>query len=245
MPKTTSVVGYIPGSDKNLKDEIIFVGSSFDSVGDDDDIKYPSSMEAGGTALELEIARVLGSSRKRPERTVIFAFWDGTQTIDRGSKFFLEKYFKEEYRKAFYIEFKNFGPEKSKKLIVDTTNTLPKEYLAQKYIKALKKHARRNDVKVVYGKIGSPITLDTLKSDINSIIIDSEGIEDDIKTTSDNLDNIDRRRLKGPGQMVVDTVYDIVCGGIRLCTASIPISERLQVQQQVQQGDGYLQQRAA
>ncbi len=214
-PKTTSVVGYIPGSDKNLKDEIIFVGSSLDSVGDDDDIKYPASMEAGGTALELEIARVLGSSRKRPERTVIFAFWDGTQTVDRGSKFFLEKYFKEEYRKAFYIDLKNFGPEESGKLIVDTTNTLPKEYLAQKYIKALKKHARRNEVKVVYGKIGSAITLDTLNSDINSIIIDSEGIEDAIKTANDNLDSIDKKRLKGPGQMIVDTVYDIVCGGIR------------------------------
>lgn len=214
-PKSTSVVGYIQGSDESLKDEIIFVGSGIDSVGDDEFIKYPSSMEAGGAALELEIARVLGSSRKRPERTVIFAFWDGTQTIDRGSKFFLEKYFKEDYKKAFYIDLKNFGPKQSDKLIIDTTNTLPKEYLAQKYIKALKKYARKNEVKVVYGTIGSPITQDTLKSDINSIIIDSEGIEEDIKTSSDILENIDRGRLKGPGQMIVDTVYDIVCGGIR------------------------------
>jgi peptide/nickel transport system permease protein len=214
-PMSTSVVGYIPGSDKSLKDEIIFVGSSIDSVGDDEFIKYPSSMEAGGAALELEIARVLGNSRKRPKRTVIFAFWDGTQTVDRGSKYFLEKYFNEEYRKAFYIDLKNFGLKESDKLIIDTTNTLPKEYLAQKYIKVLKKYARRNEVKVVYGKIGSTITQDTLKSDINSIIIDSEGIEDDIKTANDILDNIDRGRLKGPGQMIVDTVYDIVCGGIR------------------------------
>lgn len=214
-PKTTSVVGYIQGSDASLKDEIVFVGSSFDSVGDDEFMKYPSSMEAGGAALELEIARVLGSSRKRPERTVIFAFWDGTQTTDRGSKYFLEKYFKEEFRKAFYIELKNFGFDQSKKLIVDTTNTLPKEYLAQKYIKALKRNARKNDVRIVYGKVGSPITLDTLKSDINSIIIDSEGIEDHLKTSGDNMDSIDRKRLKGPGQMIVDTVYDIVCGGIR------------------------------
>ncbi|HYF83459.1 MAG TPA: M28 family peptidase [Clostridia bacterium] len=214
-PKSTSVVGYIPGSDKSLKDEIIFVGSSFDSVGDDENIKYPSSMEAGGTALELEIARVIGSSKKRPERTVIFAFWDGTLTRDSGCMIFLEKYFKEEYKKAFYVDLKNFGFEQSDKVIIDTTNTLPKEYLAQKYIKALKKHARRNEVKVIYGKIGSPITQYTLESDINSIIIDSEGIEEDIKTANDNLDNIDRGKLKGPGQMIVDTVYDIVCGGIR------------------------------
>ncbi len=214
-PKSVSVVGYIQGTDEKLKDEFVIVGSSFDSVGDDENIKYPSSMEAGGTALELEIARVLGSSKKRPERTVIFAFWDGIQTRDRGSKNFLEKYFKEEFRKAFYVNLKNFGFEQSDKVIIDTTNTLPKEYLAQKYIKALKKHARRNEVKVVYGKIGSPITQDTLKSDINSIIIDSEGIEEDIRTANDKLDSIDSKRLKGPGQMLVDTIYDVVCGGIR------------------------------
>jgi hypothetical protein len=214
-PKCINVVGYIQGTNEKLKDEIIFVGSSIDSVGSDEDIKFPSSMEAGGAALELEIARILGSSRKRPERTVVFAFWDGTQTIDRGSKYFLDKYYKEEYRKAFYIDLKNFGSLKSKKLIIDTTNTLPKEYLAQKYIKALKKHARKNDVKVDYGKIGSPIIQDTLKSDINSIIIDSEGIEDDFRTANDNLDNINSKKLKGPGQMLVDTVYDLVCGGIK------------------------------
>ena len=214
-PKSTSVVGYIQGTNESLKDEIIFVGSSIDSVGDDEATKYPSSMEAGGAALELELARVLGSSRKRPERTVVFAFWDSTQTVDRGSKHFLEKYFKEEFRKAFYIDLKNFGNEKSNKLIIDTTHTLPKEYLAQKYIKSLKKNARRNDVTLTYGRIGSPITQDTLKSDINSIIIDSVGIEDVLKTSEDNTGNIERKRLKGPGQMLVDTVYDIVCGGIR------------------------------
>lgn len=214
-PQCTNVVGYIQGSDEKLKDEIIFIGSSLDSVGDDEAVKYPSSMEAGGAALELEIARVLGSSSKRPERTVIFAFWDGTQTIDRGTKHFLEKYFKDEYKKAFYVDLKNFGSKQSKKLIIDTTNTLPKEYLAQKYIKVFKKNARKNDVKVVYGRIGSSVTQDTLNSDINSIIIDSEGIEEVLRTSYDNIENIDRKRLKGPGQMVLDTIYDIVCGGIR------------------------------
>lgn len=214
-PISTSVVGIIPGSDESLKDEFVIVGSSFDSVGDDENIRYPSSMEAGGTAMGLEIARVLGSMKEKPERTVIFAFWDSSQSIERGSKNFLYKYYRVGYRKAFYIDLKNFGFKDSDKLIIDTTNTLPKEYLAQNYIKAFKKNARRNDVKIFYGKIGSPVTQDLLKSDINSIIIDSEGIDDIIRTSKDNPDNIDPGKLKGPGQMLVDTVYDIVCGGIR------------------------------
>ncbi|HYE84648.1 MAG TPA: M28 family peptidase [Clostridia bacterium] len=214
-PISTSVVGFIQGTDEKLKDEFIIIGSSFDSVGDDENMRYPSSMEAGGTAIELELARVLGSSKERPERTVIFAFWDSSQTIERGSRHFLYKYYRVGYRKAFYIDLKNFGSEKTRNLIVDTTNTLPKEYLAQNYIKALKKHARRNDVRIVYGKVGSAATQDILKSDMNSIIIDSEGIDEEIRTAKDDLEGIEAGKLKEPGQMLVDTVYDMVCGGIR------------------------------
>ena len=213
-PISTSVAGFIEGSNSMLKDEIIIIGSSFDSVGDDKDVKFPSSMEAGGTAIELEIARVLGSIGERPERTVVFTFWDSSQTIERGSERFLKKYFNGS-RKAFYIDLKNFGFKDSEKLIIDTTNTLPKDLLAQNYIKALKKNARRNDVKIVYGKVGSPITQDTLKYDINSIIIDSEGIDDVIRTPYDNLEHIDDEKLKGPGQMMVDTIYDLIYGGER------------------------------
>jgi peptide/nickel transport system permease protein len=213
-PISNSVVGYIEGSNEQLKDEVIIIGSSFDSVGDDKNVRFPASMEAGGAAIELEIARVLANIPEKPERTVVFAFWDSTQTTKRGSELFLKKYFNGS-RKAFYIDLRNFGFKDSERLIIDTTNTLPKDLLAQKYIKTLKKNVRRNDVKTVYGKIGSPITQDVLDCDINSIIIDSEGIDDIIRTPHDNLENINEEKLKGPGQMLLDTIYDIIYGGIR------------------------------
>lgn len=213
-PISTSVAGFIEGSNDSLKDEIIIIGSSIDSVGDDEDVRFPSSMEAGGAAVELEIARILGSIRERPERTVVFTFWDSSQTVERGSERFLKEYFYGS-RKAFYIDLKNLGSQDVNKLIVDTTNTLPKDILAQNYIKALKKNARRNDVKIVYGKVGSPIIQDTLKYDINSIIIDSKDIDNIIRTPYDNLENIDVKNLKDPGQMMVDTIYEIIYGGIR------------------------------
>lgn len=214
-PVSTSVVGYIQGTDDKLKDEFIIIGSDIDSVGDDESIRYPSSMEAGGVAMELEIARILGLSRERPERTVIFAFWDSSMAVQRGSADFLRNYFRLGYRKVFYLNLKNFGFDKTENLILDTTNTLPKEFLAQNYIKALKKHARRNHVGLVYGKIGSTSVQDVLKSDMNSVIIDSEGIDDAIRTAFDNPANIDPKKLAGPGQMLVDAVYDMVCGGIK------------------------------
>src|SRR5690606_23232858 len=92
-PISNSVVGYIEGSNEQLKDEVIIIGSSFDSVGDDKNVRFPASMEAGGAAIELEIARVLANIPEKPERTVVFAFWDSTQTTKRGSELFLKKYF--------------------------------------------------------------------------------------------------------------------------------------------------------
>ncbi len=213
-PISSSVVGMIKGSNESLKDEVIIIGSSFDSVGDDESVRFPSSMEAGGTAMELEIARILGSLEERPERTVVFTFWDSSNTVERGSDRFLNKYFNGS-RQAFYIDLKNFGFHDSEKIFVDTTNTLPKDYLAQDYIKALKKNSRQNDVEVIYGKIGSPITQDTLAYDINSIIVDSHGIDDVIRTPYDNLEQIDSETIKGPGQMMMNTIYDIIYGGIR------------------------------
>lgn len=213
-PISTSVVGFIEGSNENLKDEIIILGSSFDSVGDDKNVRFPASMEAGGTAIELEIARILANIPEKPERTIVFTFWDSSQTTQRGSEHFLKQYFVGS-RKAFYIDLRNFGFRDSDRLIIDTTNTLPKDLLAQNYIKTLKKNASRNDVKIVYGKIGSPITQDLLYCDINSIIIDSEGIDDIIRTPYDNLENINEDKLNKPGQMLLDTIYDIIYGGIR------------------------------
>lgn len=213
-PVSTSVVGIIEGANESLKDEIIIVGSSFDSVGDDKSTRYPSSMEAGGPAIGLEIARVMGAIDEEPERTVVFTFWDSTNTIERSSERFLKRYFNGS-RKSFYIDLRNFGYKNSEEIIVDTTNTLPRDYLAQSYIKALKKNARRNHMEIIYGKVGSPITQDAVTYDLNSIIIDSMGIETIFRTPYDNPDNIDANRLKGPGQMMVDTVFDIIYGGVR------------------------------
>lgn len=213
-PENNCVIGYLPGTDENLKDEIIIVGSSFDCVGDDALDKFPASMEAGGTALALEAARVLGSSKEKPKRTVIFAFWDGTNTRDRGSKAFVERYFKDkENKNVFYIELKDFGNKDSDKFILDTTHTLPKELKAQKYIKAIKKNARRNEMKLVYGRIYSTVMFDMLEEDINSVILDSYDIDETIKTPQDNLENIDMKKLKKPGQTVLDALYEIVCVG--------------------------------
>ncbi len=213
-PENHCVVGYLPGSDETLKDEIIIIGSTFDCVGDDRTERFPASMEAGGPAMALETAGILGRSGVKPKRTVIFAFWDGTNTRDRGSKAFLEQYFKDnENKNIFYIELKNFGSKDSSKIILDTTRTLPKALKAQEYIKVLKKNARRNELELVYGKVSSPVMHDMLEEDINAVIIDTYDIDETIKTPKDNMGNIEQKKLKKPGQTVLDALVEILYGG--------------------------------
>lgn len=214
-PEGYNVVGYIPGSDPALKDEVIVVGCTYDGVGNDAETAFPAAMEAGGASIGLEAARVIGNSAVKPKRTVVFAFWDAENTRDKGTHDFLNKYFKEEGQKVFYIDLRNFGSVKAKEIMLDTSHILPKDVLMQKYVRQIKKNARRNEVKLDYGKIGSLTTFDFVNSDINTLIIDSSNIEDDIKTPLDNIGNIDRGKLEKPGQMIVDSIYDIVCRGIK------------------------------
>lgn len=213
-PKANNVIGYIEGTDKNLSDEIVILGASFDNAGDDLRYQFPAAMEAGGTAIALEAARILGESA--PKRTVVFAFWDGTYSRTKGAKQFLDKYFKDEAenKKVYYIDLRSFGSSSSDKMIIDASNTQPKNLVAQEYIKALKRNARKSDVNLTYGKVNTPIYFDFVDAGIEMVTIDSYNVDKIINTQKDLPENISLKRLKSTGQMVIDTIYDIVCGGI-------------------------------
>jgi len=213
-PKANNVIGYLEGTDERYEDEVVILGASFDNAGDDLRYKFPAAMEAGGTAVALEAARVL--SKASPKRSVIFAFWDGTYSRTKGAKQFIEKYFKDEIKnkKVYYIDLRSFGSDISKKMIIDASNTQPKNTVAQDYIRSLKRNARKSDVKLTYGKVNTPIYFDFVDAGIEMLTIDSYNVDNIVNTQNDIPENINLKKLKKSGQMVVDTIYDIVCGGI-------------------------------
>ena len=86
-----NVLGYIEGK---KKDEYVIVGAHYDHLGMDDSLSgdkiYNGADDnASGVSAVLQIARAFVVSGQQPERTVIFAFWDGEELGLLGSEYFV------------------------------------------------------------------------------------------------------------------------------------------------------------
>lgn len=86
-----NVLGMIPGK---RSDEYVVVGAHFDHLGIDlslegDQVYNGADDNASGVSAVLQIARAFAVCGEQPERTVIFAFWDGEEIGLLGSMYFV------------------------------------------------------------------------------------------------------------------------------------------------------------
>ena len=87
-----NVLAKIDGKNPN---EYVIVGAHYDHLGldpllDGDQIYNGADDNASGVAAVLQIARAFLATGVQPERTVIFAFWDGEEKELLGSEYFVQ-----------------------------------------------------------------------------------------------------------------------------------------------------------
>ncbi|MBK5720028.1 M20/M25/M40 family metallo-hydrolase [Dysgonomonas sp. Marseille-P4677] len=87
-----NVLGYIEG--KNTW-EIVMIGAHYDHLGikannTNDSIYNGADDNATGVSAVLQIAKAFAASEQKPERTIIFALWDGEEMGLLGSSHFVE-----------------------------------------------------------------------------------------------------------------------------------------------------------
>jgi len=89
---TRNVLGKISGSDPQLKDESVIIGAHMDHLGVDPlgEVMNGANDNASGTAVFMEIARVMKLHRARPKRTIIFALWAAEEQGLLGSRYFAD-----------------------------------------------------------------------------------------------------------------------------------------------------------
>jgi hypothetical protein len=89
---TQNVLAKITGSDKNLKNEYVILGAHMDHLGIDmtGDVLNGADDNASGTAVVMEVARVMKLNRVEPKRTVVFALWAAEEEGLLGSKYYTE-----------------------------------------------------------------------------------------------------------------------------------------------------------
>lgn len=95
-----NLLGWLEGSDPNLRDEFILIGAHYDHVGYGTasnsygpigHIHNGADDNGSGIAGLLEIIEQLVASEERPARSIMFAFWDGEEKGLLGSEHWVDR----------------------------------------------------------------------------------------------------------------------------------------------------------
>lgn len=89
---TVNVVGVLPGTDPDLKDEYLIIGAHLDHVGTQADRAFfPGANDnASGSASVMEIAEAFTAAHEQPRRSVVFVLFAGEEQGLYGSRHFAE-----------------------------------------------------------------------------------------------------------------------------------------------------------
>lgn len=87
-----NVIAEIPGTDPDLKDEIVMLGAHFDSW----HAATGATDNAAGSAVMLEAMRILKETGVEPRRTIRVALWDGEEQGLHGSREYVSDHFAEQ-----------------------------------------------------------------------------------------------------------------------------------------------------
>jgi hypothetical protein len=86
----TNVLGVLPGQDTSRQDDVIIVGAHRDHFGEQAGLQFPGADDnASGTAVMLELARVLSQSAISPKRSILFVSFDGEERGLLGSTLYV------------------------------------------------------------------------------------------------------------------------------------------------------------
>ncbi len=88
---TANVLGLLPGSDPDLRDEVIIISAHYDHVGDDPGgLAYSGANDnASGVAVMLAMAKLWQETGYRPARSILFAAWGAQEPGQIGSTAFI------------------------------------------------------------------------------------------------------------------------------------------------------------
>ncbi len=91
LVKSANVVGWIEGSDPQLKNEALVVGAHLDHLGRRGDYIFNGAEDnASGACSVLAMARALARNPEKPRRSVVFCLWTGEEEGLLGSRWYVQ-----------------------------------------------------------------------------------------------------------------------------------------------------------
>jgi Zn-dependent M28 family amino/carboxypeptidase len=84
----TNIIAEIPGTDRELKDQLVLVGGHFDS----NHGGTGAADNGAGSAVTMEVMRILKTLGIKPRRTIRLVLWGGEEQGHLGSLAYIDKY---------------------------------------------------------------------------------------------------------------------------------------------------------
>lgn len=89
--RSCSVLGFIPGNDPVLKNELVILGAHLDAVGGVGEVYVPGGLDNGsGSADVMGVAKILAQAGVSMKRSVLFILLGGEETGLLGSKNYVD-----------------------------------------------------------------------------------------------------------------------------------------------------------
>ncbi|MBL8005975.1 MAG: M20/M25/M40 family metallo-hydrolase [Ignavibacteria bacterium] len=130
---TDNVIGFLPGKDPVLKNEVIVIGAHKDHLGygaygslyngKDKQIHNGADDNASGTAGVLELAQKFSSEKNRLKRSILFICFASEEAGLLGSAYFTKSPLFEKYNIVAMLNMDMIGRLKDDKLIIYGTGT--------------------------------------------------------------------------------------------------------------------------
>jgi len=90
LVNSMNVLGYIEGSDPELKEEAVVIGAHLDHLGRRGDYIFNGADDDGsGSVGVMEIAEAFARNPVKPKRSVLFALWTGEEKGLLGSRYYV------------------------------------------------------------------------------------------------------------------------------------------------------------
>lgn len=122
-----NVIGFIPGTNPNMKDESVVICAHYDHLGlgwpsgskqNNGKIHFGADDNASGVSVIIELAHLLGKSLK-PQRNVVFIAFTSEEVGLLGSKYYVKNFKRFPAKKAIgVLNFDTVGRLKGDKLLV-------------------------------------------------------------------------------------------------------------------------------
>lgn len=105
-----NVVATIPGRQPDLKEQTVILGAHRDHFGRQAGLLFPGADDnASGTAVVLEVARVLMESGLQPARTITFVSFDGEEQGLLGSQLYMSRHLRDPVKAGGMINVDHAG----------------------------------------------------------------------------------------------------------------------------------------